>query len=268
MLEKLKRLFTRKKVEPEQPLPVETSYLMVDAIYNPLGWLDGAQVWYKYPMTKKNQIVKKLLEKKGLHKLIGSQLIFFEYRNTDKKKLEYILRKGEVETKMFINASYRNWGSETGASIKGCISMKYLMDYIAEINFTGVESEQDKDFNSICRQIFAYQSTSPHNRIEDNYNKYFQVVDNNGDIIMLGATIDSILLSDTYTGINDAYDFVFTVACKRTHWVQEIMDLGDDITLGHIRYENLVAWRKELEANGGETRYIDNIFKFVGTLLD
>lgn len=268
MLEKLKRIFNRKKVEPEQQPAVETSYLMVDAIYNPMSWLSDMQIFHTYPMTKKNPLVKKIMEKKGLNRLIGSQLIFFEYRNSDKKKLEHILRKGEVETKMFVNASYRNWGSENGASIKGCISMKYLMDYIAEINFSGVESEQDKEFNSICRQIFAYQSTSPHNRIEDNYYKYFQVVDNNGDIIMLGATIDSILLSETYTGINDAYDFIFTVACRRTHWVQEIMDLGDDMILGHIKYENLVAWRKELEENGGETRYIDNIFKFVGTLLD
>lgn len=268
MLGKLKMLLSRKKVEPVQQPLVESSYLMVDAIYNPLAWLEDTKIWRTYPMTRKNPLVKKLLEKTGIHKLVGSQLIFFEYRNTNKKKLEYILRRGEVETKIFINSSYRNWGSEDNASIKGCISMKRLMDYIAEINFSGVESEQDKEFNSICRQIFAYQSTSPHNRIEDAYYKYFQVVDNNGYIVMLGATIDSILLSETYTGINDAYDFVFTIMCKKTHWVSEIMDIGDDIVIGHIKYENLIAWRKEIEENGGEIRYINNIFKFVGTLLD
>ena len=43
MLGKLKMLLSRKKVEPVQQPLVESSYLMVDAIYNPLAWLEDTK---------------------------------------------------------------------------------------------------------------------------------------------------------------------------------------------------------------------------------
>lgn len=281
MLKTVKKFFTRKKrtdgitTRHDQHEEKPHAIFVVDGIYNPVTWIQTSGVFDRYPKMKKNMVAKKIMNTNIFSEM--AELVFFEIIDS-KDELIKILELGGIHDAYTDKDSifvYADWEGEDGNKIKGIASMARLQKYLQDVNSHGLDVKpENKFFNSICRTMFNSTCICPVNRIEKMLNKYFTMIDNNGLILMMGVSLDDAIFdSENAIAVDDPYKFIITLAYHDdaftgiTNRINDVIDLRDGFKIGHVSYYSLMTMREEFGNTNLDPRYIDNIFRFIGTLL-